>query len=276
MAMMGDQFANTRMCKFFPVGKCTKGVQCPFAHDVLDLREQPDLRKTKLCKTMLKTGECKDENCSYAHSKSELRTTPALAPKTKTKFCRNLKFGVCSHGSKCNFAHSPAELNLPMPSMDAVLQLPPGLDWEAIFGDGDEETAYVSSGNTDSGDDKSDQDSTPTLSTELAEPAYVHIGSAMDPSMDAFAGIDPLAMDAFAGLPMKDAAEFYSLGDFTGIDPALALTDFTGDWGMDPMAAYMNSPEFWQADLMSAYAEQAQCWDWQGFEQQAVIDCSID
>jgi hypothetical protein len=209
----------------------------------------------------------------YAHNKQELRSAPALTPKTKTKFCRNLKFGVCSHGSKCNFAHSPSELNLPT---DPVMKLPPGLDWEGIFGDDDEDTSYVSN-SADSGDDKSDQDSTPTPGNELGEPAYVQIGSAIDPAI-----IDPaifcsqLAMDmeSFTELPLKDA-DFYSLGDFTGVDPAIALTDFTGDWGIDPVASYvadyMNSAEFWNTDL-SAYNEQLHGWDWQGFDQNVVIN----
>jgi len=252
--MIGDQFANTRMCKFFPMGKCTKGVQCPFAHDVFQLREQPDLRCTKMCRTMLKTGQCKDETCPYAHRKQDLRSTTVQNPKT-TKLCRNLKFGVCSYGSKCTYAHSPAEINLP--GMEAIPQLPPGLDFEGMFGDDDEKTSYVSDSNTDSGD----TDSTPTPGNGLGEPAYVNIGSTID--LGKFC--NQIAMDSFTKLPLEDSS-FYSLGDFTGVTPPSPF------WGMDPLNDYMNSAEFWHMDPMGEYHEQVHGWDWQGFGQLSVVD----
>jgi hypothetical protein len=33
----------------------------------------PDLSRTKICKTLINTGMCTDENCKYAHNKDELR-----------------------------------------------------------------------------------------------------------------------------------------------------------------------------------------------------------
>jgi len=112
------QFSKTKMCKFNLVGMCMKGVQCPFAHDKCELRSLPDLTCTKLCKTLIQTGNCDDERCTYAHSKDELRATSTFH---KTKLCRFSQMGHCALGSKCNFAHSEEEIrpldtaNLPVP-----------------------------------------------------------------------------------------------------------------------------------------------------------------
>jgi len=104
------QFSKTKMCKFHALGKCTKGEQCPFAHDSIDVRNLPDLRCTKLCKPLIQTGICNDKNCTYAHSKEELRSTGAFH---KTKLCRFMQTGHCTLGIKCNFAHSALELREP-------------------------------------------------------------------------------------------------------------------------------------------------------------------
>jgi hypothetical protein len=66
------------MCKFFILGSCTKGAQCNFAHDRVELSSVPDLAKTKLCKTLINTGTCDDPNCTYAHNKEELRHVPGF------------------------------------------------------------------------------------------------------------------------------------------------------------------------------------------------------
>jgi len=105
------QFSKTKMCKFQILGVCSKSYSCPFAHDSVELNPLPDLRCTKLCKTLIQTGECNIQGCSYAHSKEELRTTSASASAFKTKPCRFFtETGQCSLGSKCNFAHHLDEL----------------------------------------------------------------------------------------------------------------------------------------------------------------------
>jgi hypothetical protein len=71
-------FSKTKMCKFFILGQCTKGHECCFAHDNVELQLPPDLQRTKLCKTLINTGVCKDPNCSYAHNKVELRVVPGF------------------------------------------------------------------------------------------------------------------------------------------------------------------------------------------------------
>ena len=70
-------FQKTKMCKFFILGTCSKGsVDCSYAHAAADLRTVPDLSRTKLCGTLIKTGVC-DEwmrgRCLYAHNREELR-----------------------------------------------------------------------------------------------------------------------------------------------------------------------------------------------------------
>lgn len=122
------QFSKTKLCKFNVIGKCTKGEQCPFAHENLDLRKLPDLRCTKLCKMLIQTGQCTSKGCTYAHTKEELRSTGAYH---KTKLCRFMQTGHCTLGSKCNFAHSSVELREPE-TIDA-LAAPPGLGWESMI-----------------------------------------------------------------------------------------------------------------------------------------------
>lgn len=41
----------------------------------------PDLAKTRICKTLISTGRCGDPQCSYAHSKEELREMPPAPEK---------------------------------------------------------------------------------------------------------------------------------------------------------------------------------------------------
>lgn len=101
------QFSKTKMCKFSLIGMCTKGEQCPFAHDKQELKPLPDLTCTKLCKMLIQQGHCDVVNCCYAHTKDELRATSTFH---KTKLCRFSHLGHCALGSKCNFAHSAEEM----------------------------------------------------------------------------------------------------------------------------------------------------------------------
>jgi hypothetical protein len=171
-----SQFSKTKMCKFFRVGKCTKGTQCPFAHQQCDLRKQPDLRCTKFCQAFIDQGVCLDPRCTFAHSKEELRSRGALH---KTRLCRNMQNGTCAFGRDCNFAHSAMELRCS--GIDEKLKLPPGLG----LGDDDETEEYCSGGSTDGRDstveseyksERSTDFASSTYSTnlnDLGEPAYV-------------------------------------------------------------------------------------------------------
>ena len=49
---------QTRLCKFFVMGKCTRGQSCAFAHGQDKLRQQPDFSKTRLCADFMELGSC--------------------------------------------------------------------------------------------------------------------------------------------------------------------------------------------------------------------------
>lgn len=67
-------FSKTKACRFYNAGKCTKGTDCQFAHSLVELRPIPDLRCTRMCKTIVQCGKCDSPTCPFAHSKAELRT----------------------------------------------------------------------------------------------------------------------------------------------------------------------------------------------------------
>lgn len=69
-----ELFSKTKMCRFHRMGKCAKGMQCPWAHDESELKETPDLRRTKLCKDLIAKGRCTRANCNFAHSRAECRS----------------------------------------------------------------------------------------------------------------------------------------------------------------------------------------------------------
>ncbi|CAL1157446.1 unnamed protein product [Cladocopium goreaui] len=65
---------QTRLCKFFAVGQCTRGSACAFAHGQEKLRQQPDFSKTRLCADFMELGSCAEgDGCKFAHGKHELR-----------------------------------------------------------------------------------------------------------------------------------------------------------------------------------------------------------
>jgi len=68
-------FLKTKMCRFHLLDMCSKGNDCPFAHTVEEMKPLPDLHCTKLCKALILTGECTDPQCTYAHSRGELRNS---------------------------------------------------------------------------------------------------------------------------------------------------------------------------------------------------------
>lgn len=98
---------KTRMCEFWQLGKCRKGIKCSFAHGEDDLRPSPDFAKTSVCPVFLHTGKCDSKNCRYAHSVDELKVQPHLL---KSKLCSFFLMGRCVVGPACRFAHSDEEL----------------------------------------------------------------------------------------------------------------------------------------------------------------------
>eukprot|EP00747_Dinoflagellata_sp_TGD_P151881 gnl/TRDRNA2_/TRDRNA2_177249_c0_seq3.p1 gnl/TRDRNA2_/TRDRNA2_177249_c0~~gnl/TRDRNA2_/TRDRNA2_177249_c0_seq3.p1 ORF type:complete len:552 (-),score=153.37 gnl/TRDRNA2_/TRDRNA2_177249_c0_seq3:101-1756(-) len=106
-------FLKTKLCKFHIVGKCQAGEACHFAHSTDELHALPEgletrdanARKavkkddekqsnkscasltskyrTQLCMKLIKTGKCDEPNCTYAHSREELRSVPPKQQKGK-------------------------------------------------------------------------------------------------------------------------------------------------------------------------------------------------
>lgn len=83
-------------CVFHARGKCTRGNNCSFAHSAEELRQLPDLRKTKLCNAFL-GGQCSNNNCSYAHGLQELRDFPG-----KKGLCRLYREGRSNEKTEFN------------------------------------------------------------------------------------------------------------------------------------------------------------------------------
>jgi len=65
---------KSRMCDFFRQGRCTRGAKCLFAHSHSELRDAPDLSKTKLCASVVSGGRCQGTGCRFAHHYRELRS----------------------------------------------------------------------------------------------------------------------------------------------------------------------------------------------------------
>ena len=80
---------------------------CSFAHTQSELRAQPDLQKTTLCAAWPR-GECAAARCRFAHGVSELRGTAAVY---KTQLCHwYSSSGKCTRGAGCRHAHGESEL----------------------------------------------------------------------------------------------------------------------------------------------------------------------
>jgi len=64
---------KTKICSFFQAAKCSRGVNCKFAHSEEELENAPDLSKTSICLAW-KAGTCPDAAlCRFAHGKHDLR-----------------------------------------------------------------------------------------------------------------------------------------------------------------------------------------------------------
>jgi len=98
---------KTRLCNFYPSGKCRDGPLCNYAHGEEELRLSPDFERTSVCPILIKEGTCKRPECRYAHTSTDLRTSPVML---KTKMCRFFLNGNCVVGEACRFAHSSDEL----------------------------------------------------------------------------------------------------------------------------------------------------------------------
>jgi hypothetical protein len=94
------------MCIFFSQGVCKYGAKCLFAHEQGDVAPLPDLKNTRIC-TKFEAGNCNEENCPFAHSQDELRSTDFFY---KTTACMWHAAGKCRNGEQCRFAHGDDDL----------------------------------------------------------------------------------------------------------------------------------------------------------------------
>lgn len=92
MSFQKAQCFKTRQCRFWLDGRCTRGDECTFAHCGNELREKPNLVKTKIC-SKWKLGHCSKQQhqCSYAHGLEDLRVLPSavggpLTPKAQVAY----------------------------------------------------------------------------------------------------------------------------------------------------------------------------------------------
>ncbi|KAL8455087.1 hypothetical protein Emag_001112 [Eimeria magna] len=167
-----QRMQKTKMCRFHMQGCCSKGALCVFAHDAKELRERPNLIRTRLCPLMRaaslsgvagavegglegaaggggmgalglsRTGvpHCsKGDACRFAHSLEELRSTPEFF---KTAVCPLHAAGgpqACPLGASCRFAHGEAELR-PRPHAGP----PPAAAAAEVAGSGDKPCASES------------------------------------------------------------------------------------------------------------------------------------
>lgn len=53
-----NRISKTKMCIQFSRGNCLRGNLCSFAHSPAELREPPNLAKTRLCDMFKSTGTC--------------------------------------------------------------------------------------------------------------------------------------------------------------------------------------------------------------------------
>merc|ERR1719424_68305 len=105
------RLTKTKMCHFFERGKCASS-DCRYAHSNAELRIQPNLEKTKLCKSFVQDGYCNiGENCGFAHGEVELRVTEGIY---KTQICHFFERGRCLKGERCNHAHGKEDMRVPL------------------------------------------------------------------------------------------------------------------------------------------------------------------
>lgn len=94
---------KTQLCKYFPIGKCTSGTACVFAHGEEELNEK---------------GSAAAAAAAIAGAlATSTWTGAAVAPtvaRFKTRMCKYFLEGTCTKDTTCTFAHSESELQKPV------------------------------------------------------------------------------------------------------------------------------------------------------------------
>lgn len=81
LGALGYACSKTKLCLFYSQGFCSRGAGCNFAHGEAELKDAPDLTRTKMCPKLVKFGECKRVACKHAHSDHELRPMNEALPR---------------------------------------------------------------------------------------------------------------------------------------------------------------------------------------------------
>lgn len=113
------QFYKTKLCPYHGEGRCINGATCRFAHDSVEMRPLPNLRRTKLCESYVRKEPCRNSSCPFAHDPSELRTSNHTF--YKVALCNFYRKNRCWNGHHCRFAHGLAELQSPYGTPSAVV-----------------------------------------------------------------------------------------------------------------------------------------------------------
>lgn len=110
-ASLQKRISKTKICIHNLSGRCSRAANCSFAHSMEELREPPDLYKTRLCVNFMSTGGCqKMSNCRFAHGEEELRWTPEFYKTSLCPYWHAEGKAGCSAGGKCRWAHGFDEL----------------------------------------------------------------------------------------------------------------------------------------------------------------------
>eukprot|EP00928_Gymnodinium_smaydae_P013481 TRINITY_DN14914_c0_g1_i1.p1 TRINITY_DN14914_c0_g1~~TRINITY_DN14914_c0_g1_i1.p1 ORF type:complete len:358 (+),score=45.05 TRINITY_DN14914_c0_g1_i1:74-1147(+) len=66
------KMTKTRLCKHFDKGSCNYGDQCAYAHSTEELADRPDFERTKMC-AWFPLGRCHKKVCRFAHYTEDIR-----------------------------------------------------------------------------------------------------------------------------------------------------------------------------------------------------------
>ncbi|KAI9985859.1 hypothetical protein PInf_024639 [Phytophthora infestans] len=103
--------ASQRPCWLLRKGKCTKGANCPFSHDIKD-------GEFGNCFEYVQTGECKrGDSCKFSHpQKTEEEEDDEKSENVKSeakpmekRVCYSFQNGRCHRGKKCLYRHELLE-----------------------------------------------------------------------------------------------------------------------------------------------------------------------
>ncbi|KAE8913924.1 hypothetical protein PF005_g29180 [Phytophthora fragariae] len=109
--------ASQRPCWLLRKGKCSKGANCPFSHDIKD----GDFGK---CFEFVQTGECKrGDKCKFSHpqeekdaegeeeeeEKQEVQEKKENSKPAEKRVCYSFQNGRCHRGKKCLYLHKLLE-----------------------------------------------------------------------------------------------------------------------------------------------------------------------